>query len=339
MFSGILTLLIFVSSAVLTGIIRRYALKTSLLDIPNARSSHEVPTPHGGGLAIVIPFLLSLAILYWRNVIPQQIFFAFIGGGLAVALVGLADDFRHVGAPYRILVHLVASGIGLYCLGGFPPVVIGSIIVDLKMAGDLFGIIFLVWMLNLFNFMDGIDGIAASEAIFIAGGAVLIIITTGGGESISPLLLLVASCAGFLVWNWPPARIFMGDVGSGFLGISLGLFVIMTMETGELSLCTWLILLGLFLIDATVTLLRRITRGQRWYEAHRSHAYQILSRRFGSHKIVTLLMVSLNVLWLLPLAYLSSRYPERSLLVMVIAFVPILCGVFVIGAGKESCSK
>lgn len=131
----------------------------------------------------------------------------------------------------------------------------------------------------------------------------------------------------------------MGDVGSGFLGISLGFFVIWTMDTGELSLCTWLILFGLFFIDATVTLLRRIIRGQRWYEAHRSHAYQILTRRFGSHRIVTLLILCLNVIWLLPLAYLSSRYPERSLLVVIIAFVPILCGVFVIGAGKENCSK
>jgi len=339
MFNGILTLLVFVSSVVLTGIIRRYALKKSLLDIPNARSSHEVPTPRGGGLAIVISFLLSLAILYWGNVISRQIFFAFTGGGLPVALVGLADDFRHVGAPYRILVHLAAAGIGLYCLGGFPPVVIGSIIVDLRMGGDFLGIIFLVWLLNLFNFMDGIDGIAASEAMFIAGGAVLIIVTTGGGESISPLLLFVAACAGFLIWNWPPARMFMGDVGSGFLGITLGLFVIVTMNTGELSLCTWLILFGLFFIDATVTLLRRIVRGQRWYEAHRSHAYQILSRRFGSHRIVTLLVLLLNVIWLLPLACLSSRYPERSLLVMIIAFVPILWGVYVIGAGKENCSK
>ncbi len=339
MFNGILILLVFVSFVVLTGVIRRYALTKSLLDIPNARSSHEVPTPRGGGLAIVIPFLLSLAVLYWRNVITQQLLFAFVGGGLAVALVGLADDFRHIRAPFRILVHLAACGTGLYFLGGFPPVVIGSIVVDLKMAGDLLSIIFLVWLLNLFNFMDGIDGIAASEAIFIAGGAALIIIITGRGVNF-PLLLFIVSCAGFLVWNWPPAKIFMGDVGSGFLGISLGFFIIMTMSTGELSLCTWLILFGFFFIDATVTLLTRISRRQRWYEAHRSHAYQILTRRFGSHRIVTLLILLLNVIWLLPpLAYLSSRYPERSLLVMIIAFVPILYGVFVIGAGKENCSK
>ncbi len=215
MFNGILTLLVFVSSVVLIGVICRYALKNSLLDIPNTRSSHEMPIPRAGGLAIVIPFLLSLAVLYWRNVISQQILFALIGGGLVVALVGLADDFRHVGAPYRILVHLAACGTGLYFLGGFPPVVIGSITVDLKMVGDLLSIIFLVWLLNLFNFMDGIDGIAVTEAIFIAGGAVLIIIITGRGVNL-PLLLFIASCAGFLVWNWPPARIFMGDVGSGY---------------------------------------------------------------------------------------------------------------------------
>ncbi len=338
MFSGFLTLAAFVASVVLTEIIRRYAYKKSFLDIPNSRSSHDIATPHGGGLAIVISFLLSLAILYWRNSISQQMLFAFWGGGLVVALMGLADDLHHIRASYRILVHFVASGTGLYFLGGIPPVVIGSIIVEPGMVGNLLGIIFLVWLLNLFNFMDGIDGIAASEAIFIAGGAAFIIATTGREGSISSLLLFVAACAGFLVWNWPPAKIFMGDVGSGFLGICLGFFVIETVGSGELSLYTWLILFGVFFIDATVTLLMRIAQGQRWYEAHRSHAYQILSRRLGSHRKVTLLTMTLNVSWLLPLAYLSSRYPERSLSMMIIAFTPILGGVYFIGAGKENKS-
>ncbi len=335
MLSLILFVLTFVVSMVLTAVFRLYALQKSFLDVPNARSSHEVPTPRGGGLAIVISFMFALSVLYWRNIIPQPIFAAFWGGGLLVALIGLADDFAQVRSSVRILVHFVASGAGLYFLGGFPPVVIGSIVIDPGIVRVLFCIIFLVWLLNLFNFMDGIDGIAGSQAIFCAGGASLIIFSTGGGGSVIVLLLFVAACAGFLVWNWPPAKIFMGDVGSGFLGIMLGFFIIMTMQSGELSFCTWLILLGTFLVDATVTLLTRMMRGVRWYEAHRSHAYQILSRRLRSHQKVTLLVLMLNIIWLLPLASLSHLYPEDALVILLITFVPMLFAVYSIGAGKE----
>lgn len=322
-------------SVITTGALRQYALRKELLDIPNARSSHEVPTPSGGGLAIVVSFLLSLTIMYYHKSLSQQTYVAFLGGGGLVALIGLVDDFRPVRASRRIFVHLVASGLGLYSLGGFPPVVIGSIVVDFGIVGDVLGIFFLVWLLNLFNFMDGIDGIAASEAIFVAGAAALLIVVTGGGVSIFPLMLLSIACAGFLVWNWSPAKIFMGDVGSGFLGLMLGLFIILTMKTGELSLWTWLILFGIFLTDATVTLLRRMVRGERWYEAHRSHAYQILSRRLRSHQKVTLWVQMANIIWLLPLAYLSSYYPESSFVLLLLAFLPIFCGVYSIGAGKE----
>lgn len=335
MFNGLLALLVCMSSAVITRLIIGYELKKCLLDIPNERSSHFTPTPCSGGAAIVTSFLLSLWVLYWRNVISQQILLAFVGGGVLVALVGLVDDFRHVKPLNRILVHIVASGVGLYFLGGVPPVVIGLTILDLGMLGHCFGIISLVWLLNLFNFMDGIDGLAASETIFVTGAAALLIAVTGGGDSISPLLFLSAACAGFLVWNWPPAKIFMGDGGSGFLGLMLGLFIILTMKTGELSLWTWMILFGFFLTDATVTLLRRVARGERWYEAHRSHAYQILSRRLGSHQKVTLLVQMANVIWLLPLAYLSSCYPESSFVLLHLAFLPILFGVYLVGAGKE----
>lgn len=336
MFNAIVMLLGFISSAVVTAIFFNYAKKNGLLDIPNERSSHECPTPRGGGLAIVITFLLFLAILYLRNAVSLQVFLAFTVGGTLVALIGFADDHHHVNAVWRILVHFIASGIGLYLLGGFAPARIGSIVENLGVAGYLFGGIFLVWLLNLFNFMDGIDGIAASEAIFMAGGAVLIIAATSGwGTSTSMLLLLVAACSGFLVWNWPPAKIFMGDVGSGFLGIILGLFIIMTMNSGELSLCTWLILSGAFFIDATKTLLWRMIQGKRWYAAHRSHAYQILSRRLGSHKKVTVIVLLINIFWLLPCAYLSNLYAGNSLVIMGVALLPLLYGVCWIGAGNE----
>lgn len=261
---------------------------------------------------------------------------AFTVGGAIVAIIGFADDYHHVSAGNRILVHFIASSIGLYLLGGISPVKIGSIIVDFGPAGFIVGVVFLVWFLNLFNFMDGIDGIAASEAVFISGSAVLIISSTDGwGATTSMLLLFLAACCGFLIWNWPPAKIFMGDVGSGFLGFIIGLFVIMTIKSGELSLCAWLILSGVFFIDATITLLSRIMKGQCWYTAHRSHAYQILSRELMSHKKVTVIVLFINVFWLLPLAYLSNYYFKHSLMIMAIALLPLVCGVCLIGAGKK----
>lgn len=336
MFSAILMLFALISSVVLTAIFCNYALKKGLLDIPNERSSHECPTPRGGGLAIVISFLFFLAILYLRDAISQQVFLAFTGGGTLVALIGFADDRFQVNATKRILVHFIASSIGLYLLGGFSIVSIGTTVVDFGAAGFLVGVIFLVWMLNLFNFMDGIDGIAASEAVFMAGGAVSIIAATSGwGTSTQMLLLLIAACCGFLIWNWPPAKIFMGDVGSGFLGIILGFFAIMTINSGELSICTWLILSGVFFVDATTTLLSRVMRGQCWYAAHRSHAYQILSRRWGSHKKVTIFVLSLNIFWLLPQAYLSNLYADNSLIIMALALIPLFFGVYWTGAGNE----
>ncbi|KJS01666.1 MAG: hypothetical protein VR65_07905 [Desulfobulbaceae bacterium BRH_c16a] len=337
MFSALLALLALITSAVLTVIFCNYANKNCLLDIPNQRSSHTIPTPRGGGLAIVISFLLFVTILYLRNAILQQVFLAFTGGGLLVALIGFADDHKHVKVKLRLTIHFIAAGIGLYYLGGFSLGFTEPTSVFSGILGNLFGVVFLVWLLNLFNFMDGIDGIAASETIFIAGGAASIIIITGGWSTgtLILLLLLIAACSGFLIWNWPPAKIFMGDVGSGFLGIILGFFAIMTMNNGEMSFFTWLILFGAFFVDATVTLIRRIFTGQRWYSAHRSHAYQILARRLGSHKRVTAIVILLNIFWLYPLACFSTLYPTYNLLLTCVALIPLGWGVYRLGAGNE----
>lgn len=329
-----LVLLVFTLSWAVTGISRYYALRCSLLDVPNERSSHTIATPRGGGLGIVVAFLLTLFWLYVTGKLPLTLLLATGVGGSLVAAIGYMDDHRPVKARWRLVVHFLAAGLGVFWLGGFPDIRFGSYIISAGWPLSVAGIVALVWMLNLFNFMDGIDGLAATEAIFIAGGAALISFLSGNGaENVLPCLLLVVSSLGFLLWNFPPARIFLGDVGSGFLGIVLGFLAIFTVSSGHLPLWTWIILSAVFLVDASVTLLQRMIRRERWYEAHRSHAYQRLSRRLHSHLKVVLAVGAVNILWLFPLALVAAFFPPYTFWCLFFAFTPLIWGAMRLGAG------
>jgi Fuc2NAc and GlcNAc transferase len=318
----------------LTGIIRLYALRTNFLDVPNLRSSHETPTPRGGGAAIVVTFLLSSIFLDLTGTEDVKFEIALWAGGGLMALVGLVDDWKPQSARLRLFVHLVASTfVVLLFFGTRRPDSAGApeLWVYLGIA-----IVALVWVSNLFNFMDGIDGIASSEAIFImTAGAWLSWVSDGDSGVISAMMCLAAATTGFAIWNWPPAKIFMGDVGSGFLGFTIGVFALYTSQTGSLSIVIWLILGGAFLTDATVTLLRRILRGDRWIDAHRIHAYQHLARRWKSHLRVTVSVSAINVFWLLPCAYLAVKMPNLKLLWLLVAELPLVTLVFVLGAGRQ----
>ena len=140
--------------------------------------------------------------------------------------------------------------------------------------------------------------------------------------------------AGFLVWNWPPAKIFMGDVGSGYLGFILSVLVIYTHTAGMVSIWVWFILFGVFFVDASITLLTRISTGQQWYKAHRSHAYQKLAQIWGSHGKVTLSILTINIIWLAPLALLANMQPDSGAMLTAIAYLPLLIIAFVLKAGR-----
>lgn len=187
--------------------------------------------------------------------------------------------------------------------------------------------------------MDGIDGIAGVEAVTVAAGAALLLWVRGDAAMAGVLVLLAAAVLGFLAWNWPPARIFMGDVGSAYLGFVLGVMALATSAEGPLNLWVWLILLAVFITDATVTLLRRLLRGERWYEAHRTHAYQHAARRFGSHRKVTLAVGALNVLWLLPLAGVACALPGYGWWLAVVAYLPLLLLAVKFGAGQAPAAE
>lgn len=321
-----LYILTFISALILTAVLRRYALKKSLLDIPNARSSHGIPTPRGGGLSIVLCFLVSLVWLYSGNQIADQVYYALLASGIMIGTIGFWDDHQSVSAMIRITAHFACAIWVIYWIGGIISIRILDHNIQLGWIGNVIGVLLLVWLLNLYNFMDGIDGLAAMETIFIALSASLLVFLRGGSANYATALLFVLSLAsmGFLVWNWPPAKIFMGDVGSGFIGFMLAALAILTSLDGSLPLWSWLILFGVFLTDSTITLMGRIWRKERWYEAHRNHAYQIASRLLQSHKKVTMVVASINVFWLLPFAILATFLRAYGLLWLLIAYAPLV---------------
>ncbi|KXK71586.1 hypothetical protein BC89_06885, partial [Pseudomonas monteilii] len=195
---------------------------------------------------------------------------------------------------------------------------------DLGWAGAIVAAVYLVWLLNLYNFMDGIDGIASVEAITVCLGASLLYWVSGQAGMMALPLLLAAAVAGFLFWNFPPAKIFMGDAGSGFLGIVLGGLSLQAAWLSSQLFWCWLILLGVFIVDASYTLIRRLLRGDKVYEAHRSHAYQFASRRYGRHLPVTLAVTALNVCWLLPVAMGVLLLGVDGVLGLIVAYVPLV---------------
>ncbi|MEB0043665.1 glycosyltransferase family 4 protein [Pseudomonas sp. MH10] len=314
---------VLLTAFLLTAALRRYALAQSIMDIPNARSSHTTPTPRGGGVAIVLAFCLALPILGWMELANWKTVCALGGSGILVAVLGFMDDHGHIAARWRLLGHFAGALWALFWLGGLPAIEVLGTAVNLGWIGHTLAVLYLVWMLNLYNFMDGIDGIASVEAVCVCLGACILYWMLGRADLVWLPLMLAVAVIGFLYWNFPPARIFMGDAGSGFLGITIGVLSLQAAWTEPSLLWGWLILLGVFIVDATFTLLRRILRGEKVYEAHRSHAYQYASRLYGKHLPITLVVGALNLFWLLPIAIWVVNFGLNSIIGVLIAYVPL----------------
>lgn len=333
-----LLLAVFAVAWGVTLILRRYALARSLMDIPNERSSHSVPTPRGGGVAIVVSLALAFPALAGFGLLGSAMLYGVLGAGLLVATIGFADDHGHIAARWRLLGHFIAAIWALFWLNGFPPISFFGAAVDMGWIGNGLALVYLVWMLNLYNFMDGIDGLASAEAICACLGMCGAYWLSAHTELIWVPVILVTAVAGFLCWNFPPARIFMGDAGSGFLGFLLAALAIQAAWTAPELFWSWMIALGVFIVDATWTLIRRFARGDRVSQAHRSHAYQYASRRFASHKVVTFGVIAINLLWLTPLAIIVAKGEMSGLIGLLLAYLPLggLCYIF--GAGTLEAS-
>lgn len=305
-------------AAVLTARMRSYAASRSILDQPNHRSAHRAPMPRGGGVAIAAAILSAVVIACLAGWVPPSICIALVGGGLLVAAIGWVDDLRGASVRLRLLVHAVAAAWALAWLGGLPDLRAGESVVVLGWAGTALALLGIVWATNLYNFMDGVDGFAGTEALMAAGVGGILLAGVGAWPLALVCFIVASASAGFLVWNWPPAKIFMGDVGSGFLGHTLAVLAIASERTADVSLLTWLIVLGVFVFDATVTLFRRLGRGDPVFAAHAQHAYQRVVAKTRSHVSVTTGLIVIN-LALAAIAVWHTTRPEQALPAMLTA--------------------
>ena len=302
----------FLGAASITAITRYITIKRSILDVPNSRSSHQQPTPRGGGIAIVLVFLIFIFYLNLIHYIDKSLMFALIGGGIVIACAGLYDDIYSLNAHSRLFVHFLSALWAIICIGALSTLDCGIFKIPLSWLGYFITLIGIIWCINFYNFMDGIDGLAGCEGIFIAVASGLALSIKHAVYLETIFFGLAATIAGFTIWNWPPAKIFLGDVGSGFLGFVFAVLALFTIKQSYLPITFWCVISAIFLFDATFTLLHRIYHKKKWYSAHREHAYQHLIVFGASHKQVTMGIILINSFILLPIALTMLFLPSIS---------------------------
>lgn len=324
-----------IASAMIVCALMRAGKSLPLMDRPNERSSHSKPTMRGGGVAIVSVVTVATILEWHFSSFAAPAVVIVITGALLVGGIGLADDLLNLSAAVRLVFQFIASCVvialvyqALLPAGTFAK---SHLLTSLLMIATLFG---MLWLINLYNFMDGIDGIAGVEGLSVALSVVLVILLQGVDSQFTGVLIASAgACLGFLVFNWPPAKIFMGDVGSGFLGFLFASMALVTHLETSVTVWTWAIVLAVFLVDASLTLSVRLLRGERIHEPHRSHAYQNAARRFGSHRFVTAIVALINGFWLFPLAWLSAVHPDWGPAMMLLSWAPLLALGVLLSAG------
>jgi Fuc2NAc and GlcNAc transferase len=312
----------FIVSLIGVHLYQNIATKTGILANPNFRTLHEAPIPSGGGVIFAFIFLIGVFILWILGLLSDNLLIITGIGGCVATLLGFLDDKNNIKSTKKLAIQIFLSGFALFYLDGGPLLNIDLIP---SLVAIPLSILLLVWAINSYNFMDGIDGMAASGTIFSSGTIVLTMVLTNELSEVTILLLLLAvSVLAFMVFNWPPAKIFMGDSGSVFLGYIFGVLILFTTMHNEVSIWTWIIVFGYFISDTTVTQIARLILVKRWYMAHRSHAYQNVARITNSHRKVTIGVIIYSLIWLLPIAIWSVLEPSMAVLATIIALTPAL---------------
>ncbi len=315
-----------------TRAVRGIALKRNVIDVPNERSSHSVPTPRGGGLAVIgVMSLLLIALIAFGGLGP--VWLAILVPALAVSATGWWDDASGLSAGFRLLVQMGMAVVALGLLASLDTMVnpsglsLGFVTLNSSVLVFPFLLLFVVWLTNLYNFMDGIDGILATQGATVGVSAAVLAWIASEPELASFYATVAAALSGFLILNWSPAKIFMGDVGSAFLGFIFSLAAILGAALGDLGFPAAIVLHAMFIGDATYTLIRRLLRGQKPHQAHRSHFYQHMTRMGWTHARVSLLFGAINLLVLLPLAWAMEKLWIPGWAGILMAFMPplVLC--------------
>lgn len=323
----ILLLAAYFATSYITRRYRLYALKHSIVDVPSDRSSHDQPTPRGGGVSLVVVSLLCMTVLIFLP-IDNISMLNLLPGAAIIAITGFLDDRYDLKYSIRFVAQLLTATLLITQLGGWSQFNVGTSVFDWGFWGTIIGILGIIWSINLFNFMDGIDAIASVEAIFVllSGG---LMIWLSGGEAVGIFcFILAASVAGFLSWNLSPAKIFMGDAGSYFLGFIIAALALIGENRYGVPVLIWVILYGAFWFDATVTLIRRLTKGENWRSAHKSHAYQRLHQYGWPHGKVAAAMAALNVI--LGIFAFAGYFLPQLLLPALVASTILLATVYLL---------
>jgi len=303
-------------------IYKKIAVYYNILADPDYRTLHESPTPRGGGLIFSLVFVFSILIFWGVYELSNQIFYLFGVGGFIATLFGFIDDIKNMRVKTKLSIQLFLGAWTIYWLD------LGELF--LLSLTPIFMIIpvllfFMVWIMNAYNFMDGIDGMAASGAIFISLTlAIVLFLTNSSVEVINIFILLAIVVSGFIFFNWPPATVFMGDAGSVFLGYIFGSLLLLTILNNDISVWTWLTVFGFFFADTTVTQIMRVILVKKWYLPHRSHAYQNLARITNSHLKVTTGVTLYNLVWIFPLTLWSALQPGMGFIAAILAIAPAL---------------
>ncbi|WP_028464404.1 MraY family glycosyltransferase [Nisaea denitrificans] len=329
----ILFAVLFTASLLGTRALITLLTRRAVIDVPNERSSHVVPKPRGGGIAVVTVMLVGWIgwLALQGNLDVKSLLLAGLTAGLAV--LSFIDDLKSLPARLRLLVQAAAVAAGL--LVTVPDTGLSNGLIPVWIELPIAGFAWL-WFVNLFNFMDGIDGITGIETISIGGGLLGLSVLGGIGAFIQlPALAMVAAIAGFLVWNWQPSKIFIGDVASIPLGFFAGW---MLLETGAASdgSSGWAVVLllpGYYLFDATFTLVKRGLRRENIFEAHRQHFYQQATQRGFSHAGACLAILALNIILITLALFVAPAYPVFSVLAGLVAVI-LLCLLFRRGGRK-----
>jgi len=294
-------ILLLILSFILTYLIKNYYIKHALLDEINERSSHSVPTPHGGGIALSASWFIGLFYLFFTNEIDLNLFYALMVG-VVISVVSFFDDIYELSPKVRLFAQAFVACGGLWFLGGFDELNLFVFGIENQIFTNIFAFFLIVWFINLYNFLDGINGYAGSEIVFLSLAGFLLF---GGGH----FLVLIVATLGFLVWNYANrAKIFMGDVGSTLLGYNIAIFTIYYANEDAQNFWIWIILFGVFWFDATLTLFRRKLNREKLSQAHKKHAYQRLTQSGWSHLKVTNFAIAVNIILFVMVCFISDIF-------------------------------
>ncbi len=331
----IITLISYVLTVTLEKIFIRYG---KFIDNPEERSCHINPTPTAGGLAILFSYYIFIYTSIFYQGANANIFLILLIAIIPVAFIGLIDDFKDVNIYIRLFVQFFSATLIIYYFQ-----IRNEIYFDINQASILIiilSIILSMWLMNLYNFMDGIDGYASTECIFIAFVASMLTYLNNPESLIYVYLAgLGAANIGFLFRNWYPAKIFMGDTGSISIGCILAFFIFYSASESILSIYTWLILLSVFVADSSYTLLVRVVTKKNIFKAHLTHAFHKITIKENSHLFTVKKMILINLSWVLPMSFLSNIYSEYHIVVAIIAYLPLLFILIKIGAGLETAEN